>query len=138
MSQQIEYNRGVIEEFRANRGKLGGHLEHMPILLLTTIGAKSGQPRVAPLGYLTDGDRLIIFASDLGAECHPAWYYNLLAHPEVTVELGGEIFQATARVVEGAEREQLWTKALTPFPFITDHQTKTSRQIPVVVLTRKE
>ncbi|GHO97849.1 hypothetical protein KSF_078970 [Reticulibacter mediterranei] len=138
MTGQIIYNRSVIEEFRASGGKPGGRLEHMPILLLTTIGAKSGQPRVAPLGYLTDGDRLLIFASDMGASRHPAWYHNLVAHPEVTVELGGETFQATARVVEGAEREQLWAKALASFPFIDDHQAKTSRQIPVILLTRRQ
>jgi deazaflavin-dependent oxidoreductase (nitroreductase family) len=137
MSDQIAYNRSVVEEFRANGGKLGGRLEHMPILLLTTIGAKSGQPRVTPLGYLTDGDRLLIFASDLGAPRHPAWYHNLLAHPEVTVEVGSETFQAIARVVEGEERERLWAKALIPFPFIADHQAKTTRQIPLIVLTRQ-
>src|SRR3954453_7469507 len=108
MTDRIAYNRSVVEEFRANGGKLGGNLEHMPILLLTTIGVKSGQPRVAPLGYLTDGDRLLIFASDMGASRHPDWYYNLLAHHEVTVEVGGETFQAIASVAEGAEREQLW------------------------------
>jgi deazaflavin-dependent oxidoreductase (nitroreductase family) len=109
----------------------------MPILLLTTIGARSGQPRVAPLGYLTDGERLLVFASDMGASRHPAWYHNLVAHPEVTVEVGGETFQAIARIAEGAEREQLWARALIQFPFIDDHQAKTSRQIPLVILTRK-
>jgi deazaflavin-dependent oxidoreductase (nitroreductase family) len=138
MTDQIEYNRSVIEEFRASGGKPGGRLEHMPILLLTTIGAKSGQPRVAPLGYLTDGDRLLIFASDLGAQRHPAWYHNLVAHPEVTVEVGGETFQAIASIAEGAEREQLWAKALLSFPFIDDHQAQTTRQIPVILLTRKQ
>jgi deazaflavin-dependent oxidoreductase (nitroreductase family) len=127
-----EFNQHLITEYRANGGKLSGQLANSHLLLLTTRGAKSGQPRTIPLGYVQDGDRLIVIAANAGAPAHPDWYHNLLAHPEVTIELGGEQFQAHASTAEGAERERL--AALVPY--YPAQQQKTSRQIPVVVLTR--
>ncbi|MBV9227747.1 MAG: nitroreductase family deazaflavin-dependent oxidoreductase [Chloroflexi bacterium] len=131
-----EWNRKVIDDFRANGGKVNGQLGGVPLLLLTTTGAKSGLRRVLPLGYLTDGERLIVAASKQGAPTHPAWYHNLLAHPEVTVEVGNECFTAIAAVVEGEERERLWARALEQFRFLGEHQSKTTRQIPLVALER--
>jgi deazaflavin-dependent oxidoreductase (nitroreductase family) len=133
-----DYNRKVIEEFRANRGKVGGPFANTPLLLLTTKGARSGKPHTTPLGYLSEGEQMLIFASYLGAPKHPAWYHNLVAHPEVTVERGDETFEARATVLEGEERERMWQKAVTAFPFLLEHQAKTSRQIPLIVLTPRE
>src|SRR6266700_5885662 len=107
MADRNDWNRQVIEEFRANRGKVGGMWEGRPLLLLTTTGAKSGERRTTPTMYLRDGGRLLVFASKGGAPTHPAWYHNLLAHPEVTVELGTETFKARAVPVTGAERVRL-------------------------------
>jgi deazaflavin-dependent oxidoreductase (nitroreductase family) len=132
MQNMREFNQNLIAEYRANGGKLSGQLANSHLLLLTTRGAKSGQPRTIPLGYVQDGDRLIVIAANAGAPAHPDWYHNLLAHPEVTIELGGEQFQAHASTAEGAERERL--AALVPY--YPAQQQKTSRQIPVVVLTR--
>lgn len=132
MQNMREFNQNLITEYRANGGKLSGQLANSHLLLLTTRGAKSGQPRTIPLGYVQDGDRLIVIAANAGAPAHPDWYHNLLAHPEVTIELGGEQFQARASTAEGAERERL--AALVPY--YPAQQQKTSRQIPVVVLTR--
>jgi deazaflavin-dependent oxidoreductase (nitroreductase family) len=129
-----DWNHQVIEEFRANGGKVTGQLSNVPLLLLTTRGAKSGQRRVVPLGYLTDGNRIIIAASKLGSPTHPDWYHNLLAYPEVTVEVGNETYTAIATVMKGEEREHLWARAIEQFRFIKEHQSKTTRQIPLVAL----
>ena len=129
-----DYNRQVIEEFRANGGKVGGQLANSPLLLLTTTGAKTGQERVAPLGYARDGDRYVVLASMLGAPKHPDWYRNLVAHPDVTVEVGTERFAARATTAEGAERERLVAYLATAMPFLADHQARTTRQIPIVLL----
>lgn len=136
MSDQNTYNRQLIEEFRANRGKSGGPMEGRPLLLLTTTGAKSGQRRTTPMMYIPDGDRLLVIASNAGAPVHPDWYRNLVAHPEVTVEVGNEIFEAIAIVAEGQERQRLWTRVVELYPFFADHQAEVIRQIPVVVLER--
>ncbi len=141
--QVNDWNSRVIEEFRANGGKVGGTYEGAVLLLLTTTGAKSGKPHTAPLAFLTDGGdgvhtgRLIVAASVLGADHHPAWYHNLLAHPTVTVELGSETFEAIATVISGEEREQLWPWATQQWPLLAEHQAKTTRQIPLVALQRK-
>src|SRR5713101_6497128 len=110
MIDQNDYNRRVIEEFRADRGKPGGRFEGRPLLLLTTTGARSGQPRTTPMMYIPDGDRLLVIASNIGAPAHPGWYHNLAAHPQVTVEVGAETYDATAVVTEGSERHRLWTR----------------------------
>ncbi len=137
MTDQNIYNRQLIEEFRAHRGKSGGPMEGRPLLLLTTAGAKSGQLRTTPVMYIPDGDRLLVIASNAGAATHPDWYRNLLAHPEVTVEVGNETFKAIAIVTEGSERQRLWTRVVELYSFFEDHEAKTTRQIPVIVLRRK-
>lgn len=135
MTEQSDFNRKVIEEFRANRSK--GLVEERPRLLLTTRGAKSGLPRTTPMMYITDGDRLLVIASNIGAQKHPDWYHNLVAHPKVTVEVRDEIFDATAIVMEGAERERLWKRVVEVAPFFAEHQAKTTRQIPLIALERQ-
>jgi deazaflavin-dependent oxidoreductase (nitroreductase family) len=101
-----EFNRNLIEEFRARDGKVGGIFEGLPLLLLTTTGAKSGEPRIAPLVYGVDGERLIIVASKGGSPTNPDWFHNIVADPKVTVDLGTETFPARATVVEGPERQR--------------------------------
>lgn len=138
MADQNDYNRQLIEEFRANRSKGGGQFDGRPLLLLTTIGAKSGQRRTTPMMYIPDNDRWLVIASNIGAPTHPDWYRNLVAHPEVTVEVGTKTFDATAVVTQGAERDQLWTRIVGLYPFFAEHQAKTTRQIPVIALSRRE
>ena len=138
MTDQNTYNRQLIEDFRASRGKSGGPMAGRPLLLLTTTGAKSGQLRTTPMMYIRVDDQLLVIASNAGAPTHPDWYRNLMAHPEVTVEVGNEIFEATAIVTEGAERQRLWTRVVERYPFFADHQAKVTRQIPVIVLKRRE
>jgi deazaflavin-dependent oxidoreductase (nitroreductase family) len=132
-----DYNRRLIEEFRAHGGKVSGYFEHTPLLLLTTTGARSGERRTTPMGYLPDGDRLIVWASNGGAPTHPDWYHNLLAHPHVTVEVGTETFDAVAVVTAGAERDRLWTQGVTVYPQLAEAQAKTTRLIPVIALSRQ-
>jgi deazaflavin-dependent oxidoreductase (nitroreductase family) len=136
MSELNDWNAQIVKEFRANQGKVGGPFEGKTLLLLTTTGAKSGQTRISPLAYLPDGDRLIIFASKAGAPTNPDWYYNLLAHPQVTVEVGTETFDVTASVITGEERDQLYARQVAISPIFGDYREKTTRQIPVVVLAR--
>jgi deazaflavin-dependent oxidoreductase (nitroreductase family) len=131
-------NRPVIEEFRANGGKVGRPYAGVPLLLLTTTGAKSGTQRINPLAYNTDRERLVVLASKAGAPTHPDWYHNLVAHPDVSVEVGNESFEARATVVEGAERDELYAKRVAVMPIFAEYQAKITRTIPVVVLTRKE
>lgn len=132
------YNEQIIREFRANKGEVGGQLEGAPLLLLTTTGAKSGKQHTTPLGYVSDGERLIVFASALGAPNNPTWYHNVVAHPEVSVEFGAEAFDATAVVAEGAERDRLWELGVDSYPFLNDHQARTTRWIPLIALERPE
>jgi|SRR6185437_9631717 len=138
MTDQNEYNRRLIEEFRASRDKVNGPMAGRPLLLLTTTGARTGQRRTTPIMYVPDSDRLIVIASNAGAPRHPDWYHNLVAHPDVTVEVGKETFDATAVVAEGSERNRLWIRIVESYPFFTDHQAKAGRQIPLVVLERRE
>jgi len=138
MADQNAYNRQLIEEFRADRDKGGGAMKGRPLLLLTTTGAKSGQLRTKPMMFIPDGNRLLVIASNAGAAIHPDWYRNLVAHPEVTVEVGNETFKAIASVTEGPERQRLWSRVVELYPFFADHQAKTTRQIPVIVLERRE
>ena len=138
MTNRNDYNRQVIEEFRTNGGKVSGSWEHTPLLLLTTTGAKSGERRTTPMAYLPDGDRLFVWASDGGAPTHPDWYHNLVAHPEVTVEVGTETFNAIAVVTAESERDRLWTKAVEQYPILAELQAKITRQIPLIALSRRE
>ncbi|ORV89553.1 nitroreductase family deazaflavin-dependent oxidoreductase [Mycolicibacterium iranicum] len=131
-----EMNRTVIDEFRANGGKAGGIFEGKPLVLLHHIGAKSGTERIAPLVYLPDNGRVYIFASKGGADTNPDWYHNLVANPEVTVEIGTETYPATARVLEGAERDEVYARQVDAEPQFGEYQAKTERVIPVVELVR--
>ena len=127
--------KALITDFRANSGQVtSGPFAGRPVLLLTTRGAKSGQPRLAPVVYSRDGDYYVIVASKGGAPTHPAWYHNLLANPVVTVEVGGETFEGRARVTEGAERDRLFAQRAATNPNFAEYQKKTTRVIPVVVL----
>ena len=126
-------NKPVIEEFRANDGRVKGWA---PLILLTTTGAKTGQPRIAPLIQVTYGSHLLAVASKGGAPKHPDWYLNLLAHPQVTVETGNEKFPATARVLSGDEREQAFKRAVEVYPRYQRYQEMVAREIPVVALER--
>ena len=134
MTTWNERNTTVIEEFRANAGWVKGW---EPLILLTTTGAKSGQPRIAPLMQVTEGDRLLAVASKGGAPKHPDWYLNLLAHPQATVEIGSEKYTVTARVLSGAEREQAFKRAVEVYPRYALYQEKTAREIPVIALERQ-
>jgi deazaflavin-dependent oxidoreductase (nitroreductase family) len=138
MEEMDEYNRRLIEDFRAHGGKVSGEFERTPMLLLTSTGARSGQRHTTPMGYMPDSDRLIVFAANGGAPKNPDWYHNLVAHPQVTVEVGTETFAALAVVTQGTEREQLWIRGVAMFPFLAKHQAKTPRQIPVIALSRLE
>jgi deazaflavin-dependent oxidoreductase (nitroreductase family) len=140
MAEQIdrnEYNRQLIAEFRASREKDAVVLNGRQLLLLTTTGAKTSQRRTSPMMYIPNGGRLLVIASNIGAPKHPDWYHNLAAHPVVTVEVGKDTYEATAVVLEGAERERIWAEIVAAHPFFAEHQAKTSRQIPVVALERR-
>jgi deazaflavin-dependent oxidoreductase (nitroreductase family) len=129
----------LIADFRAHHGEVtAGPFAGRRLLLLTTTGAMSGQPRLAPLVYTLDGDRYVVVASKGGAPSHPAWYLNLVANPAVTVEVGGETFPARAVVTGGAERERLFAAHAAANPTFTDYQRRTTRVLPVVVLERLE
>jgi deazaflavin-dependent oxidoreductase (nitroreductase family) len=132
-----EWNNRVIEEFHANAGKVGGQFAGSPMVLVTTTGAKSGQRRVSPMLYLQDGDRLVVFASKAGAPTNPDWYHNLVAHPDVTVEVGTDTYDATAIVLHGEERDRLYDKQAELYPNFREYQEKTTRVIPVIALERK-
>ena len=132
----MSWNHGIIEEFRANAGKVGGHFESATLLLLHSIGAKSGAERVSPVMYFMDGDRYVIIASAGGAHLHPDWYYNLLAHPEASVEVGTEKFSVTAAEAPEPERTRLYEIMETRWDSFSEYKVKTSRVIPVFTLTR--
>ena len=128
------YNRQVIEEFRTHGGEVQGWA---PLILLTTTGARSSQPRTYPLMAVPDGDHYIAVASKGGAPENPQWYYNLLAYPDVTVETGKETFQATARLLTGKQREEAFARAVAVFAPYGEYQKKTTREIPVFLLERQ-
>ncbi len=132
-----DWNAPIIEEFHANGGKVGGPFAGSSLLLLITTGAKSGQQRVNPLAYLAEGERMFIFASKAGAPTNPDWYYNLIAHPAVEVEVGTEKFAATAVEITGEERDQIFARQARQSPGFADYEKKTDRVIPVVELIRK-
>ena len=131
-----EFNRNLIEEFRANNGKVSGPFEKASLLLLTTTGAKSGRTRTNPVVYTRDGDRLVIIASKGGAPTSPDWYHNLVANPSVTVELPDGKFEAKASVAQGEERDRLFRAQAAVMPAFDEYQQKTARQLPVVILER--
>ncbi|HEV8715385.1 MAG TPA: nitroreductase family deazaflavin-dependent oxidoreductase [Candidatus Binatia bacterium] len=136
MSELNDFNQQVISEFRANQGKVGGQLANMPVLLLTTTGAKSGRALTKPLAYTRDGDRIVVIASFAGGPKNPPWYHNLVANPMATVELGSERFRVRAAVTAGEERQRLFDSQAKQMPIFAEYQQKTTRQIPVIALTR--
>jgi deazaflavin-dependent oxidoreductase (nitroreductase family) len=132
-----DFNRKIIDEFRANEGKVGGPFEGAPVLLLTSTGAKSGEQRTTPVVYQPDGERMVIFASKAGAPENPAWYHNLRANPTATVEVGPDTVEVEAVITDGDERQRLFDKQKQLMPQFADYEQKTTRQIPVVALTPK-
>ena len=136
MSEVQDWNAKVIEEFRANEGRIGGQFEGAPMILVHHRGAKSGTERVNPMMYQAVGESFAVFASKAGAPTNPDWYHNLVANPETTVEVGTETLQVRARVAEGDERHSIWERQKTLYPGFAEYEAKTSREIPVVILER--
>ena len=137
MPDMNDFNRAVIEEFRANDGKVGGPFEGAPVLLLTATGAKSGERRTTPVMYLPDGERMVIFASFGGAPTNPAWYHNLVANPSASVEVGPDAVEVDAVVTSGEERDRLFRRQAELYPQFAEYEQKTTRQIPVIALVPK-
>lgn len=131
-----DFNGKIIAEFRENEGKVGGPFQGAPLLLLHTTGAKSGQERVNPMMYQAIGDGFAVFASKGGAPTNPDWYHNVVANPHVKAEIGTDTIELTARVADDATRAPIWEAWKTANPGFADYETKTTRQIPVVLLER--
>ncbi len=136
MSSPNDWNTQVIEEFRTNGGKVGGRFADTNLLLLHTVGAKSNQPRIHPLTYFKNGDNLIIAAAKGGAPTNPDWYYNILAHPDVTLEVGTEQFKAHTTILEGEERDRVVADIVKQAPGVSAMLQKTTRVIPIIALKR--
>ena len=130
------FNQALIDEFRTNGGQVTGMFAGAPLVLITTTGAKSGQRRTTPIVYTTDGDNVVIIASKGGSPTSPDWFHNLVANPDVTVELPNEKFEARARVAEEPERERLFRAQAALMPNFAEYEKATTRKIPVVVLER--
>lgn len=131
-----DFNTPVIEEFRANAGKVGGPFGSMELLLLTTKGSKSGKTTIKPLAYTTDGDNYVVVASKGGAPTNPDWYFNLKSNPEVTVEVGSEKFTGHAQEAIGKERDRLFDQHAAKYAAFNDYKTKTTRTLPVFTISR--
>lgn len=131
-----DWNSKIIEEFRSNEGKVGGGFEGVPMLILHTKGRKSGDSRQNPLVYQQVGDDIAIFGSKGGAPTHPDWYLNVVANPDVAVEVGTERFDGRARVLTGDEREKVWTKQKKLMSGFADYESRTTREIPVILIER--
>jgi len=127
----------VVAEFRARGGQVGGYHASMRLLLLTTTGARTGQRRAVPLTYLPDGDRYIVTAGNAGSDRHPAWYHNLVANPDVTIEAGAETFKGVAVIAREPESAALYERFAAAYPVLADYQDQTTRRIPIIVLTRR-
>jgi deazaflavin-dependent oxidoreductase (nitroreductase family) len=136
MADHYDFNQTMIDEFRANGGKLGGGFAGATMLLLHSTGAKTGKERVNPLAYQAIGDDFAVFASKGGAPTNPDWYYNLRAHPKVKVEVGNETIDVTAREAVGEERDRIWTEQKRRMSGFADYEERTTRTIPVIVLER--
>lgn len=134
MSEFDDWNQKIIEEFRANGGKVGGQFEGAPMLIMHTKGAKSGKERVIPVMYQAVGDNFAVFASKAGAPSNPDWYHNLLAHPDITIEVGSDTIAVRARVTKGDERQRIWTRQKELYPGFADYEAATTREIPVIIL----
>jgi deazaflavin-dependent oxidoreductase (nitroreductase family) len=131
------YQERVVAEFRANSGAVGGYHDGMPLLLLTTTGARSGRRRATPLTYLLDRGKYVVAAGNAGAATNPDWYHNLVADPAVTVEVGTEAFSATAAIADGEERRVLYERCAAEYPQLAHYQALTTREIPIVVIARR-
>ena len=136
MPDPNDWNSSIIEEFHNNAGKVGGPFEGRTLLLLHSKGARSGKKRINPVAYLVDGDRFIIFASKSGAPTNPDWYHNLIANPEVTIEVGTETIPARATILEGEERDAMWARIVELMPGFGEYEKKTDRKIPAIALER--
>ena len=134
MSEGSDWNAAIIEEFRANGGRVGGQFEGAPLLLLHSVGARSGKERVNPMMYQAVGDAYAVFASKGGAPFNPDWYHNLVANPEATVEVGAITVEVRARTAQGAERDTIWETQKERYPGFADYEASTTRQIPLVML----
>ncbi|MBA3287903.1 MAG: nitroreductase family deazaflavin-dependent oxidoreductase [Acidimicrobiia bacterium] len=134
VSDVNDWNTQIIEQFRANGGRVGGQFEGAPLLLLHTTGARSGQERVNPVMYQDLGGPLAVFASKAGAPTNPDWYHNLVANPAVTAEIGTETSRFRARIATSDERDRIWTQQKQDYPGFSDYEANTDRQIPVVIL----
>ena len=134
-NERTNWNQQIIDEFRANDGKVGGRFEGKTLLLLHTTGAKSGQEHVNPVAYVRDGEKYVVIASKGGAPTNPDWYYNIVAHPHLSVEVGTETFQVNAKVTEDPERTRLYNKMVEMMPGFDDYRRNTERMIPVIKLT---
>jgi deazaflavin-dependent oxidoreductase (nitroreductase family) len=134
MAEVNDWNSKIIEEFRANGGKVGGNFEGAPLLLLHTTGAKTGRERVHPMMYQKIDGGYAVFASKAGAPTNPDWYHNLVANPHVQAEIGSATVALTARVADHAERERIWSAQKADYPGFADYERSTTRQIPVVIL----
>lgn len=134
MTDMNDFNQAIIDEFRANAGKVGGQFEGAPVLLLHTTGAKSGLERVSPLMYQDLEGPVAVFASKAGAPTNPDWYHNLVANPDVTAEIGPETRAFRARVATDEERSRIWERQKSEYPGFADYESATTRVIPVVVL----
>lgn len=137
MNEAQKKNQGIIDEFRANQGIVGGYFTGKKLLLLHTIGAKSGEERINPASCLVDGDRFVIFASNAGKPNNPNWYYNVVANSDVTIEVGTEKFKARAVLAEEPERTELWEKMVELTPSFGAYPEQSGRVIPVVIINRK-
>jgi deazaflavin-dependent oxidoreductase (nitroreductase family) len=135
MPDTVDFNAQTIAEFRAHHGQVGGNFAGAPLLLLHTVGARSGAPRINPMMYLPDQGRYLVFASKAGSDRHPDWYHNLLAHPEVRIEVGDEILTVRAVELNGAERDAHFTEQARRYPGFAAYQRSTERIIPVIALT---
>jgi deazaflavin-dependent oxidoreductase (nitroreductase family) len=138
MSSPDDFNQRTIAEFRANHGRVGGGFAGAPLLLLHTVGARSGQPRINPMMYLADGDRFLVFASKAGSDRNPDWYWNLRAQPDVTIEVGDDTIPVHAVELTGAERDEKYAIQAERYPGFAEYQRNTTRVIPVVALTRRD
>jgi deazaflavin-dependent oxidoreductase (nitroreductase family) len=134
MSDDKGFNAKNIAEFRAHHGKVGGQFEGAPLLILHSVGAKSGEPRENIMMYLADGDRYLVFASNAGRDSHPAWYFNVTAHPDVRIEVGDDALDARAVELTGAERDAKYAEQAEAYPGFADYEKRTDRIIPVVAL----
>jgi deazaflavin-dependent oxidoreductase (nitroreductase family) len=135
MSNENDFNARNIAEFRANHGRVGGQFEGAPLVVLHTVGARSGKPRTNIMMYLADGDRYLVFASKAGAEENPAWYWNLKANPDARIEVGDDVVDVHAVELQGAERDEKYAQQAGRYPGFAEYERKTSRTIPVIALT---